>query len=87
MLTCAVPSSTFFPPFFQSVLEHFIVQSELSRKPTKATPFDGPLAAPGTSVHAFLEHIMNSGLCSKVSLVVSLHRHSVFLAVASSGHT
>lgn len=55
-----------------SVLEHFIVQSELSRKPTKATPFDGPLAAPGTSVHAFLEHIMNSGLCSKECFIMSL---------------
>jgi len=55
-----------------SVLDHFIVQSELSGKPGGPTPFDGPLAAPGSTVHEFLEHIMNSGLCSKECFIMSL---------------
>ena len=53
------------PP--QSVLEHFIARSEQQGKPMP-TAFDGQLGAPGASVYAFLEHIMNSGLCSKVRL-------------------
>lgn len=54
-----------------SVLEHFIARSEQQGKCVR-TPFDGPLGAPGASVHAFLEHIMNSGLCSKECFIMSL---------------
>jgi len=55
-----------------SVLEHFIAQAEACGKLACPSPFDGPLAAPDTSVHAFLEHIMNSGLCSKECFIMSL---------------
>lgn len=54
-----------------SVLEHFIARSEQQGKPMP-TAFDGQLGAPGASVYAFLEHIMNSGLCSKECFIMAL---------------
>lgn len=54
-----------------SVLEHFIARSEKAGR-IQPTAFDGPLVTPGQGVHAFLDHIMNCGLCSKECFIMSL---------------
>ena len=53
-----------------SVLEHFITRSD--KLPSIApTPFDGFPMLSDHSVHAFLNHILRNGLCSKVCALVA----------------
>jgi len=54
-----------------SVLEHFITRSD--KLPSIApTPFDGFPMLSDHSVHAFLNHILRNGLCSKECFIMSL---------------
>lgn len=59
-----------------AVLEHFVScadarAADASTPPPPQTPFDG-IAVPAIGIRAYLEHIMNSNLCSKECFVMAL---------------
>eukprot|EP00039_Didymoeca_costata_P026008 m.14689 g.14689 ORF g.14689 m.14689 type:complete len:353 (+) comp5188_c0_seq1:2043-3101(+) len=80
-----------------AVLEHFIARSDREivsgeRSGTVRTDFDGPVGL-DTSVHGFLEHLLQSGLCSKECFIMSLvyaerilQRHPDFVISRSNVH-